>query len=585
MTEAAAASAVEDLDKTLYWTLSLYVDAENLPADFKRTCHPRRQDEVQSDVFSSVRLRNAIEPMFNDIADRERLGVVEDYLLDVEGDHRGDVVEFIIDDVVEWSTEGKCFAAHIGPQKPRGLRVRRFWYVHVSGALSYHVSFSYRYAHKVDDFYFISLLQKLAAPKEFLRPKEHGRARFGPLSEPAGLFPLDTIKVSAAGGTQRFWSFVADCFNRDIAGLLGAVRPELSKSRADKTPVKPAGKSYFECMVRSEPFVETPHLFMPRARSMFVFDDELFVESLLPKSGSRTDKVIDGGCGQHAAAIREKSRGVADGGVVPLDANFLDSVSDEHLIYLFLAGFNQNIIDFINQEAHEVLDSLDPIYPLQPEHEAESFFVRYANPRAFISYVSKLRSLYHGNDYVGTCPYAFLIHVLAMHNEYMVRNYEEAADELVRETSGARLKRSDFHAAARRFHTFRKVDYANYYRFRANNVFRYDTEQEVFKKLEERRGTQARVDDVARTVGNVESFTADRESRERQFDATFFAWIGGVFVFCQSAFMLIDKADEVTKPGAESAAMSFWNFAVLSVGLAGAVIAGGAFIWWLSRRL
>ena len=31
------------------------------------------------------------------------------------------------------------------------------------------------------------------------------------------------------------------------------------------------------------------------------------------------------------------------------------------LDYLFLAGFNQNIIDFMNQDTSEILDSIDPI--------------------------------------------------------------------------------------------------------------------------------------------------------------------------------------------------------------------------------
>ena len=32
-----------------------------------------------------------------------------------------------------------------------------------------------------------------------------------------------------------------------------------------------------------------------------------------------------------------------------------------------------------------------------------------------ITYVPKSRSLETGNDYIGACPYAFLIHALALH--------------------------------------------------------------------------------------------------------------------------------------------------------------------------
>ncbi len=594
MNDAAAgapATVIEDRDKTLYWTLSLYVDAANLPADFKQKFDPRRQYDVQRQVFESLRLRNAIEPMFNDIADRERLGVVEDFLLDVEGDHMGEIVQLAIPDVIEWSTEGKRFAAELGVQQPRPLRMRTFWYVHVNGALSYHVSFSYRYQHNAADFYFISLLQKLAAPKEFIRPADGPRGDIDVHTPSPDLFPLHHVEVLKNGKAERFWRFIAERFNRDVVGLFGRV--PMSSDRADGKPVKQPGKDYFQSLVRCEPFVETPGLHMPRARSMFVFDDERFVRALLPRSAdgesiTRTDKVRGNGCGVYPEEVRRRSEQAGEGGCVTLDAALLQSVSEEHLIYFFLAGFNQNIIDFINQEEHEVLDSLDPIYPLEPEHEAESFFVRYANPRAFITFASKLRSLYLGNDYIGTCPYAFLIHVLAMHNEYLVRNYEEAADDLVRQTSGAKDRRREFHAAAERFYAFRKVEYANYYRYRATNVFRYDTEQEVFERLEERRGIQARVDDVERTFANVENFTRDLESRQRQFDTTLFAWIGGVFVFCEIGFLLVEKAGASTPPGAMASFMpdvGLLNFFVLALGLLGGAIAAGTFAWWLWRRL
>ena len=593
MTDAAATVA-EDRDKTLYWTLSLYIDAVNLPSDFKREFDPQRQFSVQRQVFDSLRLRNAIEPMFNDIADRERLGVVEDFLLDVDGDHSGEIVHMTISDTIEWSTEGRSFAAELGPQAPHAMRMRAFWYVHVNGALSYHVSFSYRYAHGFADFYFMSLLQKLAAPKEFVRRVDADTDKMDVRTAASGLFPLDRIEVVKDGKAQRFWPFIAERFNHDMAGLFGKIK--LSDVRADGQPVRLHGLDYFQSLVRCEPFIETPGLSMPRARCMFVFDDERFVKALLPKTPdgealTRAQMVIGGRCGQQAEAIREKLERVGEGGRVLLDARFLSDVSEEHLIYLFLAGFNQNIIDFINQEAHEVLDSLDPIFPLEPEHEAESFFVRYANPRAFITYASKLRSLYMGNDYIGSCPYAFLIHVLAMHNEYMVRNYEKAAADLVRQTSGARHKRREFHFAAERFHAFRKVEYANYYRFRASNVFRYDTEQKVFDKLEDRRGTKARVEDVERTFANVENFTRDLESRQRQFDTTLFAWVGGVFVFCQVGFMLLEKASMASPPAwlagtlAWGPSIAAWNVLVLMAGIVGALCAAAAFVWWMWRRL
>src|SRR5262249_47667733 len=151
-----------------------------------------------------------------------------------------------------------------------------------------------------------------------------------------------------------------------------------------------------------------------------------------------------------------------------------------------------------------------------------------ANPRCMTTFTSQLRSLDLGNDYIGTCPYAFLVHVLAMHNEFIVRNYERAAARLVAAVADADGQNA-FKAAAQRFYDFHKREYADYHRYRADNVFRYDTEQAVFEALEVRRGIAKRVEDVERTVANMEKLTRDYEERQRKADAELFGWILGVF--------------------------------------------------------
>ncbi len=592
MVAEVARGVREDSDKTLYWTLSLYVDAHNLPLDFAEVFAPAHQVDVQKRMFETQRLRWAIEPMFNDIADRERLGVVEDYLLDVRGDHQGRVVQFQIPPTVEWTTEGKTFAAEIGAQPPRPLRCRSFWYVHANGALSYHLSFSLNYQHTPADFYFMSLLQKVAAPKEF-RPADlpasgKGARPIRVTDAETGVFPLDNIRVQAEGDKQAvpFWHFVAARFEADAADLFSNV--PLKKPRADGARLQ-AG-SYFSQLVALDDFIETPGLKMPRSRFMFMFDDRTFVRDLLPRDASggaraRSDVVQVADYIGYPGAIKQMAR-QAQGRVV-LGADFLNRVAPEHLRYLFLAGFNQNIIDFLNQEAHEVLDSLDPIYPTSEEQEAESFFVRYANPRCLTTFASQLRSLDLGNDYIGTCPYAFLIHVLAMHNEFIVRNYERQADKLVREVAPAD-RRTAFAKAAKAFHDFHKNEYASYYRYRARNIFRYDTEQDVFKALEDRRGIEKRAAEVERSVANAEKFTHDLEARKRQEDATLFAWLAGVFALCQIGFQLIEKTFDTRFPddgnwGAWVASSSFWNLLMLILAAAGGVWAFFVFLRWIRR--
>jgi hypothetical protein len=214
-----------------------------------------------------------------------------------------------------------------------------------------------------------------------------------------------------------------------------------------------------------------------------------------------------------------------------------------------MAGFNQNIIDFMNQDPSEILDSTDPIYPATEEQATERKFVRFANPRALTTYVEKARSLEAANDYIGTCPYAFMIHVVSMHNEFMTREYEAAAFKLIDrvETLGqkGRLKR-----AAEAFYAFRTGDYAGYYRDRYMNVFRYDTEAEVFEKMTRLRGIGRRNDYIERLISNMESQTRDREARIAKKDETSMSLLLGalgVFGFFQLAMMWADKLRDLKR--------------------------------------
>lgn len=81
-----AADAFEQTDdKSMFWTLSLYIDRASVTSLLG--CSPTPDDlrTFQANNPGSVKLRNAMEPLFNDIADRERLGSVDDFLLDTPG--------------------------------------------------------------------------------------------------------------------------------------------------------------------------------------------------------------------------------------------------------------------------------------------------------------------------------------------------------------------------------------------------------------------------------------------------------------------------------------------------------------------
>lgn len=301
------------------------------------------------------------------------------------------------------------------------------------------------------------------------------------------------------------------------------------------------------------PFLEVPHLQMPRARFMFFFQDKLFFERMLPpvdqatgRRPSRHVMVPEERYDRYAAEIKGLMDRVMEQAkaAVHLGANCWSFATKQPdcLHYLFLSGFNQNIIDFMNQDASEVLDSIDPIYPTTAEQAEENFFVRFANPRALITYVRTSRSLDTGNDYIGTCPYAFLIHVLALHNEFMARDYEATVEKLVQDVKSLNEERR-LAEAAEAFYDFRTKDYTDYKKYKYENVFRYDTERDVFAAVEARRGTARKESYLDSIVANIEHQTRDLEARLTKTDETRMnrlLGLLGVFGLFQLCFNWID---------------------------------------------
>lgn len=632
---------------TLYWTLSLYIDPDRVAEAVGQKGKPVAHGQfgaIQRDHLPSVMLRNAIDPLFNDIADREVQGEVQEHLIAAidapTGDYpatpagerarrkaadrairRHDRLIFKLPPAIEWSTEGLSYrAAPPGLKDDRAVRFRRFWLAHNNGGLSYHLSFSHHYAslaapgdeggYDPATYYFLSLLQKLAAPKEFELDARHG-GEASVFDDKLGIAPLDDITVRGARGkAERFWPFVREQLLRDGARLFQRLAKVTGTTpMADLDAV----------LIDKVPFIEVPGLKVPKSRFMFLIHDERFFKRLMPldpasgESAARKAMVQEPCYQPYQDELAERVDKASKGkGVVQLDTTFWDwvkarpdyadwidgarpnlravgggafaSVSalaeairadgaewaeydatgqvasvtpmaripafeagrTDCLDYLFLAGFNQNIIDFMNQDTSEILDSIDPIYPDSSEQSDERFFVRYANHRAMISYVPRSRSLETGNDYIGTCPYAFLIHAMSLHNEFLAREHEAKsmarieriewhvangewqADKRRRPAppppseAVARLNEreqltghDDFDKAETAINQAKLAEYREYERFRYANPFRYDTERDVFTKLEELRGTKRKKDALALAVASLEDHASDLQRRHQ----------------------------------------------------------------------
>ena len=150
--------------------------------------------------------------------------------------------------------------------------------------------------------------------------------------------------------------------------------------------------------------------------------------------------------------------------------------------------------------------------------------MRYANHRGMITYVAGSRSLEIGNDYIGTCPYAFLIHVLALHNEFLARDHEkrsaeriEKIDRVVQKLRKARIAetlRSRSQVLETAINNLKLDGYRKYERHRYLNIFRYDTEAAVFEKLAELRGTDWRGEAMDKALATLEEYASDLDRRQ-----------------------------------------------------------------------
>jgi hypothetical protein len=635
------------LDGTLYWTLSIYIDADAVKDALGHYLDPELCRSKQLGHQASWKIASAIDPLFNDIADRDRLGKVEDFLFAAGIGHLPDnsdvdaivrsplAIRFHLPEKISWRTEGEQFECRFPPEEiasvGRLVSLRRFWFAHTNGALSYHLSFAYRFATQVEaaekadagadegsestkrdaaTYYFLSLLQKLAVPKEFSL-HESRLAELKPGGSPCltvfddktlGIDPLDSVLVSTQPRERkRFWPYVRELFESDALVLFRDVfeAPGLEVASVHSSKIVNLMDSTLIDLI------EVPGLRVPRSRSLFFIQDERFFKRLLPQDaegrplarkrlvqdpcylpyaeklkqakgddgaryigigepsvswewlnrrddyrdllgyrdlktgrpvfsldpdGANPVKTMDalvaairaGKCWQHMGPSKRFDLEVMKTPLL-LDIPSFDVGRTDCLDYLFLAGFNQNIIDWLNQEPSEILDSTDPIYPKEASQYEEAFFVRFANHRAMTTYVRKSRTLEVGNDYIGTCPYAFLIHVLAMHNEFLASKHERSTAQAIQEIRG-KIK-TDFKDSQAKpaVEKFRKIEedinnlkydhYEKFERHRFGNIFRYDTERDVFEAIEQLRGMGRRDAALREAIHSLEDHSQDLEAR------------------------------------------------------------------------
>lgn len=584
--EAAAPAVAPLADKTMFATLSLYVASERMSEAFENWTEKTRRS-LQERQASTRELSKAIDPLFNDIAIRERNATVDEFLIDLDGAGYVERIRITIPSSIKWETEGQRFDARLGGEVVRDIDARTFWYVHSDGSLSFHISMELRYEHTVADYYALSVLQKLMFPKEL--QAETSSAEVDICSRSTGIELLDETMVRVrteiaadegqckmhAGGTGGdwaslpFWTFVRNLTGMQIAKL------------AKEAGLLPKGKELgpgdlWNILVGRDAtrFIEVRRLKAPPARSTFLLlDTELFrllqpnvrEQRLRPNSGY-DEPLVRGGSGDvtviEAAALEAATKARSE--------NF----ENFDFRYYFLAGFFQNIIDFLRQDISELRDGTDAIYPRTKEQEEEALFVRFANGRSLFQVIESSRSLEIGRGYIGTCPYLFLVHLIALYNEFLVRRYEaevaalqeklESKDlipgvgnieDLLAKISeeqktGVTLSASAIQKATGPFYRFRHRAFTFYKQHLHANTLRYDTERDVFDELQRIRGIETRltrcdalVDGADRTIRDLEEdkrYRDQSEARRAEGRLQTVLLVVGVFALFQVLFQAVD---------------------------------------------
>lgn len=488
----------------LFATVSIHVenDAEGLDAhDAVAADHLRAllgwREELHELAQSAP--TSAIDPLFNDVAPSDRNSRAREFLF---GDGREERILLKLPARIGWTTEGALTEIELDKPFEREILCRYFWYFHAGDSLSFHASFELPYdGASLGDLYALSVFQKLIYPTE---------------AGSAGGTPLSGLKCLSG---QSFDQFITERFNAKFAALIAHV-PGLARKN-DKSP------NYWS-LVHREVMPEAREVRAPLYRTLFILRDRNFFQALRDReeiifSDNRTLDAIEG-------------QEVARNHFV-LDAGDVEARTETSLPYFFMSGFFQNIIDFLNQDSSEIGDGTDAIYPSSEEQKNERMFFRFANGRALYQVVEASRSLEVGRKAIGTCPYIFLVHLMALHNEMITRRYERRSDQLLAELDDgdeplarvlepdekrrAASERADLiETLSEKVDQFRHQAFALYKRYFYSNAFRYDTERDVFESVSKIRGINNRMnycDEVVKGLNETAQVLETKARYQQQY--------------------------------------------------------------------
>ncbi|RLK58498.1 hypothetical protein [Actinokineospora cianjurensis] len=507
-----------------HFTLSLLVAHERLQQALReQTTDLEWNKDLVRELRShqdSSELSQAIEPLFSDIADRKRGLFVEDFLIDTAsvdpglglGPNIRDVISLTVPRQITWSTEGETLRADFDTAVEfTEVRCRAFWVAHSNFSLSYHLSFEIPYQHTAAHYFALSLVQKVFFPTEG--------------TDTLHVEGLPTVMVDSRFGstpTSSLPAFVREQFMRDADELFETVftvkKDKVDVKRVMSLTREKLAMKLLEPEDEPEPRAEKlPQTVPPMGgwnrKAVSVLEDPYFFALLDPGTRAALEDV-------------DQVDPTTIDGVDVYRQAVLDDCDPEHLAYYFLSGFFQNVIDFLRQDISEVQDGTDPIYP--PPEADSGYSIVYASPTSLYQVIAEARSLRQGRPWIGTCPYLFLVHLMTMHNEDLVRRYEQQVRTLITHMDDVRHLASDEERRRswrrdwssdltfERFRRFRLDRFDEIQRHRYFNVLRYDTERAFYEDIERVRGIHQREQYWAEVVTELETTVDDLHSAQKR---------------------------------------------------------------------
>lgn len=469
---------------TLHATFSLLVElverdqsTEKAFVDLAKRIREKREEG---------RIAKVIDPMFDDIADRKRQVFSDEVLVDAGYDKSQDdksrphdmkALSLIVPREIRWCTEGTSwvYVSDDGDWEWSGIECRYFWFLHSNGDLSYHVSLKMPYEHTLKYYYALSLVQKLFFRSEL--PKDGYR-----------------LNVKESESESEFRVFLLDGFKKHLKSLLA--------HHAISQPREP------------ERLIQDNTGRFRHVRAAFLLEDACFDHVLREREKRGYLNELK---------ERMKAEPVSKSGEIRIPEGLKNASNcNELLALLFLSGYLQNIIDFLEQDEAEFVDATEPLYPKKLKDDPN--FLLYATQDALFEVVRESRSLRSGCRCIGTCPYLFLVHVTLFHDEALVNRFarlvRELEKNLLHQSGGYKnVPKLDSEELAKLVHTFqqgRLTIFAEVEKYMHLNIFLYDTEQSFYKEIMVARGIQERLQHLTQLISKFSETIEGFHERAQQ---------------------------------------------------------------------